>query len=184
MSDEKERVCLGAIVGVHGIKGEVKVKSFTEYAEDIDQYGDVEDEAGFRKFKIKVIGHSKDLLRVKIKGVDDRDTAFALRGTGFYVDKDVLPELEGEEFYHTDLIGLEAKDQDGQFIGEVIGVYNFGAGDMLEIKTSETGKSEMLPFTLAYVPTVNIKDGFIIVSSFLAFAEGEEEELSEDDDEG
>lgn len=183
MSEDAKRICLGAIVGVHGIRGEVKVKSFTEYAEDIDQYGDVEDEAGTRKFKIKVTGHSKELLRVKIKGVDDRNTAFALKGTGLYVSKDVLPVLEEEEFYHTDLIGLEAKNENSEFIGEVVGVYNFGAGDMLEIKTSETGKSEMLPFTKEYVPAVNIKDGYIIVSSLLAFAE-DDDESSEDDDEG
>lgn len=183
MVENAKRICLGAIVGVHGIKGEVKVKSFTEYAEDIDQYGDVEDEAGLRKFKIKVIGHSKELLRVKIKGIDDRDAAFALKGTGLYVNKDVLPELNEEEFYHTDLIGLEARNENSEFIGEVVGVYNFGAGDMLEIKTSETGKSEMLPFTSEYVPTVNIKDGYIIVSSLLAFAENDDEP-SEDENEG
>lgn len=175
MTKDAERICLGAIVGVHGIKGEVKVKSFTEIAEDIDQYGSVENEAGTRKFSIKVIGHSKDLLRVKIKGIDDRNEAFALKGTGFYVSKDVLPELEEEEFYHSDLIGLEARAQeDNSFVGEVLGVYNFGAGDMLEIKTSETGKSEMLPFTKEYVPTVNIKEGYIIVTSFLNFTEDEE----------
>ncbi len=183
MSQNDERVCLGAIVGVHGIKGEVKVKSFTEIAEDIDRYGIVEDEPGTRKFDIKVVGHSKDLLRVKIKGLDNPEDALALKGTGLYVNKDVLPELEEEEFYHTDLIGLEARDKAGNFIGEVIGIYNFGAGDMLEIKTSGTGKSEMIPFTLAYVPTVNIKDGYIIVASLLEYAE-EEEDLGDESNEG
>lgn len=182
MTEDAKRICLGAIVGVHGIKGEVKVKSFTEYAEDIDRYGDVEDEAGLRKFKIKVTGHSKELLRVKIKGIDDRNAAFALKGTGLYVDKGVLPELEEEEFYHTDLIGLEARNKNSEFIGEVVGIYNFGAGDMLEIKTSELGKSEMLPFTKEYVPTVNIKDGYIIVSSLLAFTEDGDEPVEEDDE--
>ena len=99
------------------------------------------------------------------------------------MNKDVLPELEEEEFYHTDLIGLEARDEAGNFIGEVIGIYNFGAGDMLEIKTSGTGKSEMIPFTKAYVPTVNIKDGYIIVASLLEYAE-EEEDLGDESNEG
>lgn len=183
MSQDDERVCLGAIVGVHGIKGEVKVKSFTEIAEDIDQYGLVENEPGTRKFDIKVVGHSKDLLRVKIKGLDNPEDALTLKGTGLYVNKDVLPELEEEEFYHTDLIGLEARDEASNFIGDVVGVYNFGAGDMLEIKTSETGKSEMIPFTKEYVPTVNIKDGYIIVASLLEYAE-EDEDLGEESDEG
>lgn len=175
MANETNRICLGAIVGVHGIKGEVKVKSFTEVPEDIDQYGEVENESGSRKFTIKVTGHSKELLRVKIKGVDDCDEAITLKGTGFYVSKEVLPDLEEEEFYHSDLIGLEARSQESNnFVGEVIGIYNFGAGDMLEIKTSETGKSEILPFTKEYFPTVNIKDGYIIVASFLNFAEDED----------
>lgn len=172
MENEKNRICLGAIVGVHGIKGEVKVKSFTEIAEDIDQYGPVENEDGSRKFNIKVTGHSKELLRVKIKGIDDCDIALALKGTALYVAKEVLPELEEEEFYHSDLIGLDVKLQStNDFVGEVVGIYNFGAGDMLEIKTSELGKSEMLPFTLAYVPTVNVKEGYIIVSSLLNYSE-------------
>ena len=179
MNKTDKRICLGAIVGVHGIRGEVKVKSFTEVPEDIDQYGIVENEAGTRKFEIKVVGHSKELLRVKIKGLDDRNEAMSLKGTGLYVNKDVLPELEEEEFYHTDLIGLEARDENNQFFGEVIGVYNFGAGDMLDIKTGETRQSEMIPFTKAYVPTVNIKEGYIIVASLLEFSE-EDEDLGED----
>ena len=69
MSETQNKICLGAIVGVHGIKGEVKVKSFTSIAEDIDQYGEVENEAGTKKFQIKVVGHSKELLRVKIKEI-------------------------------------------------------------------------------------------------------------------
>lgn len=183
MAEDAKRICLGAVVGVHGIKGEVKVKSFTEVPEDIDRYGIVENEAGSRKFSIKVTGHSKELLRVKIKGVDDRNEAFALKGTGFYVSKDVLPELPEEEFYHSDLIGLEARAlEDNRSLGKVVGIYNFGAGDMLEIKTGEDGKSEILPFTKEYFPTVNIKEGYIIVASFLNFAEDEDD--SEDDDEG
>lgn len=184
MDNRDNRICIGAVVGVHGVRGEVKVKSFTEIPEDIDQYGIVENEPGTRKFEIKVVGHSKELLRVKIKGLDDRNEALALKGTGFYVDKSVLPELEEEEFYHTDLIGLEAQDEDGNFLGEVIGIYNFGAGDMLDIKTGATGKSEMVPFTKAYVPVVNIKDGYIIVASLLEYAEEDEEDLGEESDEG
>ena len=182
MSKKDNRICLGAIVGVHGVRGEVKVKSFTEVPEDIDQYGLVENKEGSRKFEIKVVGHSKDLLRVKIKGLDDRNEALALKGTGFYVSKDVLPALEEEEFYHADLIGLKVQDETSEVLGEVVGVYNFGAGDMLEIKLSENGKSEMLPFTKEYVPTINIKDGYIIVRSLINFAEEDEEDTSFEDE--
>ena len=169
----QDRICLGAIVGVHGIRGEVKVKSFTEVDRDIDKYGDVENEDGSRKFSIKVVGHSKDLLRVKVKGCDDRNTAETLIGTGLYVSRSLLPELGEEEFYHTDLIGLEAKTADGTVIGRVNAVYNFGAGDLLELKMN-SGALEMLPFTKQYVPTVDIKDGFIIVE-MIQFAEDDEQ---------
>ena len=90
---KKNRICLGAVAGVHGIKGEVKVKSFTEVDSDLDRYGLVENEAGDRRFELKVVGHSKELLRVKIKGVDDRNEAEKLIGTAFFVDRSVLPEL-------------------------------------------------------------------------------------------
>ncbi|MFR8205920.1 MAG: ribosome maturation factor RimM [Alphaproteobacteria bacterium] len=105
----EERVCLGAVVGVHGIRGEVKVKSFTEIDRDLGKYGDLENEDASRRFTVKVVGHSKDLLRVKIRGVDDRNTAETLIGTGLYISRTLLPELAEEEYYHADLIGLEAR---------------------------------------------------------------------------
>ena len=171
------RICLGAIAGVHGIKGEVKVKSFTEIDSDLDKYGAVENEAGDRKFELKVVGHSKELLRVKIKGVNDRNEAERLIGTAFYVDRSVLPELDEEdEFYEADLIGLEVKTSSGEGAGTVAGLYNFGAGEILEIKVKATGKLEMLTFTKEYVPEVNVKDGYIIVESVLLnFMEDEDD---------
>lgn len=158
------RICLGAIVGVHGIKGEVKVKSFTENDSDVQKYGEVENKEGTKKFSIKVIGRSKELLRVKIKGVDDRNVAETLIGTGLYVDREILPELEEDEFYHVDLIGLDVKEQtSGDVIGKVEAIYNFGAGDLIDISFT-SGGSEVLPFTKQYVPEIKIKDGFIIVN--------------------
>lgn len=164
---------MGAIVGVHGIKGEVKVKSFTEIDRDIDKYGEVENEAGDKKFTIKVVGHSKDLLRVRVKGCEDRNQAETLIGTGLYISRELLPELAEEEFYHADLIGLEVRNEAGESLGRVNAIYNFGAGDLLEIRMN-LGGMEMLPFTRRYVPTVNIKDGFIIVT-MIQFAADEEE---------
>lgn len=159
------KICLGAIVGVHGIKGEVKVKSFTESERNLERYGVLEDQNG-RPFEVKVAGHSKELLRVKIKGVDDRNAARELIGCRLYADRSALPELKSEdEFYQADLIGLEVRLEDGTVAGRVSGIYNFGAGEILEIKVSATGRQEMIPFTRAYVPEVNVKDGYIIVSS-------------------
>lgn len=171
-----ERICLGAIVGVHGIKGEVKVKSFTEPDTNVDKYGPVENKNASQKFELKVVGHSKELLRVKIKGINDRNAAEALIGTGFYINRDALPELEDDdEFYEADLIGLEVR-QNNQVIGTVAGLYNFGAGEIIELKLNNTGKLEMLPFTKIYVPEVNVSGGYITVkSSMMDYALDEEE---------
>ena len=157
---KNEKVCLGAIVGVHGIKGEVKVKSFSDDERHLTRYGVLSNEAGDKTFDVKIVGHSKDLLRVKIKGVDDRNTAETLIGTGLYVKRDALPELSGK---------------DGQKVGTVDAVYNFGAGDILELRLND-GSQEMLPFTTAFVPTVNIKDRFIIVEMMHFAADDEDGE--------
>ena len=171
-----QKICLGYVAGVHGIRGELKVKSFTENDRDIGGYGILTDQFGCQH-EIKVTGHSKELLRVKLKGVDDRNLAETLVGTQFFVDRNVLPDLDDEdEFYQMDLIGLKVKEVSSEKeVGKVLGVYNFGAGDILEIEVNETEKSEMIPFTKAYVPVVNIKDGYIIVSSVSIFSgDGEE----------
>ena len=167
------KICLGAIVGVHGIRGEVKVKSFTEDENNLTSYGMLSDESGIRKFELKIVGHSKELLRVKIKGVDDRNVAESLIGTGLYVERTKLPSTAEEEFYHTDLIGLMALDVQGNKVGVVNALYNFGAGDLIEIKTTEN-RLEMLPFTKAFVPDINLKEGFIIVE-MVQYAPSEEE---------
>lgn len=176
------RVCLGKIVGAQGIKGEVKIKSFTEYGEDIDQYGELEDKTGNVKFDIKVNGSSKGIIRATVNGVADRNAAEALVGTELYVSKDLLPELDEDEFYHEDLIGLTVKlQEDDSEIGTVVGLYNFGAGDIIEIKLKGTNKTEMIPFTESYVPEINIKDGYIIVETvLLPFTK----EIKEDGNEG
>ena len=181
--ERSERICLGAVVGVHGIKGEVKVKSFTEVDRDLDKYGPVENKAGDKVFSVKVTGHSKELLRVKIKGVDDRSLAETLVGTEFYVSKSALPEPEEDEYYHADLIGLTVREKNsGKEAGTVAGVYNFGAGDILELKLKKSGRLEMIPFTKQYVPVVNVKEGFIIVeSAIMNFAQDDaEEEVSDE----
>lgn len=158
----EEKICLGAIVGVHGIRGEVKVKTFTEDERNLTKYGRLLNEAGTREFDLKIVGHSKELLRVKVKGVDDRNLAETLIGTGLYIERSRLPEPEEDEFYHADLIGLEARSKGGEILGEVNALYNFGAGDLIELKMAD-GHFEMLPFTMEYVPDIDIKNGFIIV---------------------
>ncbi|MBR1649383.1 MAG: 16S rRNA processing protein RimM [Alphaproteobacteria bacterium] len=174
------KICLGAIVGVHGIKGEVKVKSFTERDRDIDKYSPLEDENG-QSLTIKVVGHSKELLRVKIEGVNDRNLAMTFIGKQLFTDRKSLPPLtKDEEYYQTDLVGLAVRElSSGNVAGKVEGVYNFGAGDILEIKVKSSGKLEMIPFNREYVPTVNIEDGYIIVNAVsMQFAPDDEDEKS------
>lgn len=174
MSEKK--VCLGKIVGVHGIRGEFKVKSYTAVDRDIASYGELEDKTGECKFSLKVTGHSKDLLRIKIKGIDDRTTAEALIGKELYAPRGILPELKGEEvYYEADLVGLKVFDEQKSEVAKVVGFYNFGAGDILEIKL-KTGRAEMLPFNKSYVPEINLEEGYIIVSSTgMVFFEDDED---------
>ena len=173
----EKRVCIGKIVAAHGIRGEVKVKSFTKIASDLDKYGDVESKNADRVFKIKVVGPSKEVLRVRIDGVKDRNAAEALIGTEFYVKRSVFPELGAEEYYQTDLIGLKVCLQTPEKeLGVVAGFCNFGAGEILEIKINGQKETEMLPFTKQYVPTINLDEGYIIVSSAtMVFAADEED---------
>ena len=171
MAMTEDKVCLGAIVGVHGIRGEVKVKSFSSDEKNLTRYGLLSNDKGDKRFELKIVGHSKELLRCKIKGVDDRTTAETLIGTGLYIDRALLPELKDEEFYHTDLIGLEVKNSSSEVLGQVNALYNFGAGDILEIKMNN-GSLEMVPFTKSFVPVINIKDGYIIVE-MMHFVEDE-----------
>lgn len=168
----EEKICLGAIVGVHGIKGEVKVKTFTQDECNLTKYGSLSNEQGDKKFDLKIVGHSKELLRVKVKGVEDRNLAETLIGTGLYIERSLLPELEEEEFYHNDLIGLKVQSNDGTVLGDVSALYNFGAGDLIELKML-VGGFEVLPFTKQYVPVINIKEGFIIVE-MMQFATDED----------
>lgn len=177
----EKRVCLGKIVAAHGLRGEVKVHSYTAHPADIDKYGEVENKDATQKFKIKVVGPHKETLRLKIEGVTDRNAAEALIGTEFYVNRNVLPQLPREEYYLTDIIGLKVylNNLDKE-IGTVVRFSNFGAGEIMEIKISGKKETEMLPFTKQYVPTINLEEGYIIVSSAtMVFADDEDENGSE-----
>ncbi|MDP6692080.1 MAG: ribosome maturation factor RimM, partial [Alphaproteobacteria bacterium] len=149
MSDE--RLLLGEIVAAHGIKGLVKLRSFTEMPEDILAYGALRNDAG-KIVELTLRGPTKGGLLAAVKGIADRDGAEAMKGTKLYVARGVLPELpaDEEEFYHADLIGLAVELTDGTAFGQVKAVHDFGAGDLLEIQphSSTGGRSEtiMVPF--------------------------------------
>lgn len=159
------RVCIGAILGAHGVQGLVRVKCFTDRPEDVGAYGPVETGDGARHFSMKVTQVLKDGVAAKLSGITDRDAAEALKGVSLYVPRSALPELAADEaFYHADLIGLAVQWQDGpRPDGEIAGVYNFGAGDLIEVALApEPGRkpqSVMLPFNLEVVIEVRMGKG-------------------------
>lgn len=161
---EGARICLGAIAGAHGVRGLVKIKSFTEEPADLTAYGPLGDETGDCSFEIAVTGQAKGLLLARIEGVADRDAAQALRGVRLYVDRAALPvPAKVEEFYQADLIGLAAEDPQGRPLGRIAAVENYGAGDYLEIVPPE-GETLLVPFTKAAVPLIDIEAGRVVVA--------------------
>ncbi len=166
----EERICIGAIAGVRGLKGEVRIKSFTADPDDIAAYGPVSTEDGERTYRINVTARVKGLIIARLDGIDDRDAAETLKGTRLYVPKSVLPEPDDGDFYHADLIGLKAETEDGDTLGTVKAVHNFGAGDIIEIAAAPGGgpgegkEDLMVPFTAELVPEVDLNEGRIVVA--------------------
>jgi 16S rRNA processing protein RimM len=159
---DSARVCLGIITGAHGIRGRLRVKSFTADPEAIAGYGPLSDESGARRFDLELTGAQKGVLIARIKGIDDRNAAEALRGLRLYVARAALPEPEADEFYETDLIGLEATHEDGSACGTIRAVNDFGAGASLEIE-DQAGQTLLVPFTNAAVPVVDIANKRVVV---------------------
>ncbi len=157
-----ERVCVGAIAGSFGVKGEVRVKSFCAEPEDIASYGALASEDGKTSWDIKLTRSVKNGFAARLSGVTSKEAADALRGTRLYAPRDRLPELPDDEFYHADLIGLEVLDTGGTSLGKVKAVLNHGAGDLLEISGPELKQPVLLPFTKQAVPTVDITKSRII----------------------
>jgi 16S rRNA processing protein RimM len=156
------RVVLATIGAPHGIRGEVRVKSFTANPVSLADYGPLYSDGG-RRFEIERLRSLKgDMLVVKFRGVDDRNAAEALNGLELSVDRSALPPANAGEYYHADLIGLEAVDTDAKPLGRVVAVQNFGAGDILEIAPPE-GPSLLIPFTNATVPDIEISAGRLTI---------------------
>lgn len=155
------KVIVAEITSAHGIRGQFKVRTFTQDPEDIFNYGDLQDINGKTyKFKIHSVKLPNQLI-VSIDGVNDRNAAELLRATSLYVDRHRLPELTGEEFYHDQLIGLTVNDQDGKILGTIKAVHNFGAGDFFDVKLV-SGEIATLLFRKESVLEVNIAAKTII----------------------
>ena len=158
----ERQILLGRIIGPHGLKGEVKIKSFTTDPLDIASYGPVATGDG-RLFRLTNVRLHGDLVVAGIKGVADRNLAEALKGLELKIDRDEMPETNDGEFYEADLVGLAVFDEGGDKVGEALGFQNFGAGELLEIKRT-TGRTAFVPFANAMVPEVDIEKGRIVLS--------------------
>ena len=156
------QVCVGAIAGAFGVKGEVRLKSFCAIPEDIAAYGPLATEDGATRYDIRLTRPVKNGLAARLSGVATKEQAEALRGVRLYVPRERMPALPEDEFYHADLIGLEVRDTGGTLLGRVRAVQDYGAGDMLEIQPDGGGATLLMPFTLAAVPTVDIARGRIV----------------------
>ena len=162
MAGAGKRILLGRIAGAHGVRGEVLIKAFTERPEDIGAYGPLDDGAG-RTFAIEATRVTHKGVVARIAGIGDRSAAEALKGTALYVDRERLPAPDEGEFYHADLIGLAAVDPEGRPVGEVVAVHNHGAGDLLEVRLAESGRTELVAFTDAFVPKVDLAARRVVV---------------------
>lgn len=159
----ERQILVGVIAGAHGVRGQVRVRSFTAVPEAVAAYGPLQDETGRRRFALSVTGAAKDGVIARIEGVADRDAAQALRGVRLYLPRAALPPTEVEEFYHADLIGLAAEGVDGVPLGHVVAVQNFGAGDVLEVEPPSGEAALFVPFTRAAVPEVDIARGRLVL---------------------
>ncbi|WP_321395283.1 ribosome maturation factor RimM [Emcibacter sp.] len=166
-------VCIAAIAGAQGVRGNVRLKVFTEDLASVADYGPVtlftEEHPRGEKHKIQLLHTVKGGVAARLEGIGDRDRALALKGQKLYVKKAALPDLaEDDSFYYEDLVGLEARDEQGNPFGTVNAVFNFGAGDLLEValdpalNDGEKG-TVLYPFSGKFVPEVNIEDGFVVV---------------------
>ncbi len=150
------RLCVGAIAGAFGVRGDVRLKSFCAQPEAIAAYAPLWTEDGKRSFTLKLTRGSGRELTARLSGVTTKEEADALRGVELFADRDRLPNLPDDEFYHADLIGLEVLDTSGNPLGTVRAVLNHGAGDILEIHAPGLRTTLLLPFTRAVVPTVDL----------------------------
>ena len=157
------RILVGRFGAPHGVRGEVRIKSFTAEPLAISRYGELSNLAGSWHFQIRNARHIKDdMLVARISGVETRDAAEALTNQDIFIARDQLPPADDDEFYLADLIGLEARLQSGERFGRVLNVANFGAGDILEIDVG-AAESKLLPFTKTAVPAVRVADGYVLV---------------------
>lgn len=158
-----QMVCVARIGAAHGVRGAVKLWTFTEDPLAVQRYGPLSSKDGARQFEVTDANPAKDHLIATLKGVTTRDEAERLNGIELYIARDKLPATEAGEYYHADLIGLAAVNMQDEPLGRVVAIHNFGAGDILEIAPPDDAPTMLLPFSNAVVPTVDLAGGRVVV---------------------
>lgn len=161
MSGEDNYILVAQIGGAFGVKGEVKITAYTADAQSLKDYSPLLDAHGKPALTILSARPDKNGLVAKVKELSTKEEADAARGRKLYIARERLPEPDEDEFYLTDLIGLEGRDPEDKVLGKVKSVQNFGAGDMLEITPAEGGPTWYLPFTKAAVPDIHTSEGWL-----------------------
>ena len=156
------QICVARIGAAHGVRGAVKLWTFTEDPLAVKDYGPLMTKDGARQFEVTHVREAKDHLVATLKGVATREDAERLNGIELYIAREKLPETDEDEYYHADLIGLAAVNAANEPIGRVMAIHNFGAGDIIEIAPMQ-GPTLLLPFTNAVVPTVDIAGGRVVI---------------------
>ncbi len=158
-----DMICVGTISGAFGVHGEVRIKSFTADPQAIASYTPLFTKDGSHSFDaIQITRSLKNGFAARMSGVGTKEEADALSGTELHVPREVLPSLPDDEYYYTDLMGLEVVDTGGNILGRVHAVHNHGATDLLELTVPSQSKTVLLPFTMAVVPTVDLSVGRIV----------------------
>lgn len=176
MPDDNKRLLMGRIGAAHGIKGEVRIQSFTEEPLALADYGPLSTNKPGLVIEIETARATTNVLVARLKGITDRTAAEKLNGVELYVDRDKLPPPDGDDdFYHADLVGLDVRLPDGSVLGKVTAIPNFGAGDLLEVRDERSGDTYLYPFTKAVVPEVRISEGYLVIEVPVEADPGEEE---------
>jgi 16S rRNA processing protein RimM len=162
MGTPRDQVLVGVIVGAHGIKGEVKLKSFTSEPLSIGRYGPLQSTSG-QQFEITKLKAAKDDFIASLNNVNDRNAAETLKGVELFVAREKLPKLKTHEAYAHDLMGLDVVLENGSILGKLVGMPNFGAGDLLEVAVEGNPETVLIPFTNAFVPQEDFSTGKIVV---------------------
>lgn len=161
-SSDDQKVLMARIGAAHGIRGEIRVKPFGSDPLSFADYGTLVTKDGSRSFEVEKARVQKTVVITRFKGITDRNQAEELNGVELYVSRSQLPEPEEDEFYYSDLTGLDVLDQDAKSLGKIVAVQDFGAGDLLEVRP-DRGRTFYIPFTKAFVPEIRLGDGLVRV---------------------